>query len=79
MLDYIGISLIILTTVGAVHYVFTKAFKLGKDAGINEGRMQVLQENLNRLKIAEKKDFDLSDFIDNLVKKESPKVEKVRG
>ena len=76
-MDYIGIALIILTTVGSVHFVYTRAFKLGKEAGINEGRIQVLQENLNRLDRESENNFDLSEFIDGLIK-ESPKIEKVR-
>jgi len=76
METYLGITLIILATVGSVHFVFTRAFEMGKEAGVNEGRMQILQENLNRLN--KHSNSNLEIIIDDLVK-ETPKVEKVRG
>jgi hypothetical protein len=75
METYFGIMLIILPTAGSVHYVFKNAYRLGKEAGINEGRMQILQENLNRLDKIDNKNIEI--IIDDLVK-ETPKIEKVR-
>ncbi len=47
-MDYIGIALIIAVVVGAVHFVHRYAYKVGMEAGIGKGRLQILQENLVR-------------------------------
>lgn len=52
-MDYIGIALIIVTVVGCTHFVYKKAFRLGKEVGyelgIYEGRKQILEENIYRI------------------------------
>ena len=52
MIDYIGISIIIITITGCVSFVSHKAYQRGLDAGkeigIGEGRLQVLEEDLIR-------------------------------
>lgn len=67
MLDYIGISLVIITIVGCVHFVYKKAFLLGKDVGyeigVAEGRKQVLEESIFRIDRTieiEKEAFDIT-------------------
>lgn len=48
LVNCLAISLIIVTVTASVHFVHRYAYKQGKEAGINEGRMQILQENLIR-------------------------------
>lgn len=47
-MDYLGIAAIIIAVVGSVHFVHSRAYKSGLEAGVDKGRMQILQENLIR-------------------------------
>jgi hypothetical protein len=44
----IGIGLIIIVTILAVHFVFKRSYKLGYEAGESDGRQQILEENIIR-------------------------------
>ncbi len=46
-MDLLGIALIIITVVGSVHIVYER----GKQAGISEGRQQILRENLKKAEL----------------------------
>lgn len=47
-MQLIEISILIITVIGCVHFVHRKAYKAGIAAGIEKGRIQVLEENLIR-------------------------------
>lgn len=50
-MDFIGIGIIILATIGAVHYVHEKAYKRGQEAGVYQGRLQMLNESIYRAEV----------------------------
>jgi hypothetical protein len=52
-MDLLGIALIIITVVGSVHVVYER----GKQAGMSEGRQQILVENLQKAEL-QKTNFD---------------------
>ena len=56
----IQITILIVVIVGAVHVVHEK----GKKAGIEKGRMKILEENIKRAN----KDSDFADMVDNAIK-----------
>jgi len=76
MIDYIGITIIILAVVGSVHFVSEKAYKRGKEAGMSEGRLQVLQEDLIREERKSKEDSTIIE-LEKFLTKELPRVDRV--
>jgi len=46
--DLYGIAVIVITVVASIQFVSHYAYKRGKDAGISEGRCQILIENMVR-------------------------------
>ena len=66
-MNFIGIALIILVVVGSVHFVHRVAFKQGKKAGIELGRMQVLEEDIKRASIQVREHDDVMEsLVDNM-------------
>jgi hypothetical protein len=80
IMDFIGIALIIAVVVGAVHFVHTKSYKQGLDAGIDKGRMQVLNENAIRASVSTIGDFEaeLMEMVERVFSKPSTKVPTAR-
>jgi len=62
--DLIGIAIIIFGTIFSVHYVYQKAYKMGREAGIHEGRLQVLKEELVRSEMQTSIDLQLKEAIE---------------
>lgn len=61
-MDLLGITLIIITVVISVHVVYER----GKQAGMSEGRQQILVENLKKAEL-QQTNFD-SEFKDVMTK-----------
>ena len=45
---FIQIAILIIVIIGAVHVVYQQGVKAGKQSGIDKGRMQILEENIQR-------------------------------
>jgi hypothetical protein len=62
-MDLLGIALIIITVVVSVHVVYER----GKQAGVSEGRQQILHENVKRAHLnKEKFDNDLETVMSKI-------------
>jgi len=48
---YIQIAILIIVIIGAVHVVYEKGKKAGIEAGMDKGRLQILQENIVRTEL----------------------------
>lgn len=75
-MDLIGIALIIAVVVGAVHFVHTKSYAQGMQAGIDKGRMQILQENALRAEVCTMGDFEqqIMATVERLFSKTTTKI-----
>ncbi len=62
-MDFIGNAIIIIVVISAVHVVFEK----GKTSGINEGRSQILEENLLRVIHLKRTDDKLVQSVNELI------------
>ena len=66
-MDYIGIAAIILAVVMSVHYVHKFAYNSGVKSGVEKGRLEILKENLMRIKDND----NVLDEINNHIKQEN--------
>jgi len=66
-MDYLGIASIIMVVVISVHYVHKCAYNVGVKSGVEKGRLEILKENLIRVK----RDDSVLDEINNHINQES--------
>lgn len=80
-MDYIGIAMIIITVTGCIAFVSHKAYQrgldAGKDIGIGEGRLQVLNEDLIREKYKNVKDDASIIELERYLDKETPQIKRI--
>ena len=77
MIDYIGISIIIITVVVCVSVVSAKAYDRGKEAGIDAGRLQVLNEDLIRNDYKTSEDDATVIQLRKYLETETPRIDRV--
>jgi len=77
MLEYLGISIIILTVVGSVHFVHRYAYNEGIKTGLEKGRLQILNENLIREKYKSSSNDSTLIELQAYLEKETPRVDRV--
>ena len=64
---FIQIAILIIVIIGAVHVVYQQGVKAGKQSGIDKGRMQILEENIQRADILiPHSDRELIEAVDNI-------------
>jgi hypothetical protein len=68
LIDIMGLGIIIIGTIFSVHFVYQRAYRLGREAGISEGRLQVLSEDLIRSSQKASIDHNLENALDLFLK-----------
>ena len=80
-MDYIGIAIIIITVTGCIAFVSNRAYKrgieAGKEIGIGEGRLQVLNEELIRNEYKSIEEDATVVELRNYLQKETPQIDRI--